>query len=43
MNSPRKKQGILEEWNIGMMGGKLKFLNPIFHSSIVPLFRNHPR
>jgi hypothetical protein len=32
---PRK--GIMEEWNIGMMGKKNKQLNPLFHHSSNPI------
>jgi hypothetical protein len=31
--------GTMEKWNSGIMGKELKPLNPIFHSSNIPIFR----
>jgi hypothetical protein len=33
------KNGIVEKWNIGMVRKLLKALNPIFHSSNIPIFQ----
>jgi hypothetical protein len=35
------KKGIMEEWNIGMMGKKIRTVKPIipsFHYSSIPMF-----
>jgi hypothetical protein len=32
------ESGIMEFWNVGMMG-EAKFLNPLFHYSIHPIFQ----
>ena len=29
----------MEYWNIGMMGEKIKSLNPLFHHSMIPIFQ----
>jgi hypothetical protein len=29
----------MDEWNMGIMGKKLKTLNPLFHHSIIPIFQ----
>jgi len=31
--------GIMGEWNNGMLGKELKHLNPLFHHSIIPTFQ----
>jgi hypothetical protein len=33
------KKGIMEEWNIGMLGKKKNRQNPLFHHSIIPTFQ----
>jgi hypothetical protein len=33
------RKGIMEEWNIGMMGQKIECLNPLFHHSSIPIFQ----
>jgi hypothetical protein len=33
----KRNKGIMEEWNIGMMGKKIKYLNPLFHHSSIPI------
>jgi hypothetical protein len=34
-----EEKGIMEEWNIGMMGKKIKYLKPLFHHSNIPIFQ----
>jgi hypothetical protein len=34
-----RKEGIMEERNVGMMKKKKKCLNPLFHHSIIPIFQ----
>jgi hypothetical protein len=33
----RGKKGIMEKWNIEMMGKKIEYLNPLFHHSSIPV------
>jgi hypothetical protein len=38
-STQRIKNGIMEEWNIGILDKKLNHENPLFRHSIIPIFQ----